>query len=71
MFCRIVGLCTVCVPGTQGGQKRVSDPPGTGVIDGSEPPSGCWESQQVLLTIELSLQSLIHFVFKELGYLTI
>jgi hypothetical protein len=30
--------CSTC-----GGQKRVSDPLGTGVIPGCELPCGCWE----------------------------
>jgi hypothetical protein len=47
-------------------QKRASDP----IIDGSEPPCGCWElnsgpleKQSVLLTAEPSLQP-NHLVFK-------
>lgn len=43
--------------------------PETGIIDGCEPTSGCWESnlgpfkeQKVLLTIELSRQPLYFFI---------
>lgn len=46
--------------------------PGTEVIDGCEPPDGCWElnlvslrEQQVLLTIELPLQLLKTKCLKE------
>ena len=56
----------VCAPLTclvrpEGGDRS----PGTGVTDSCEPPRGCWElnpgpleEQPVLLTDELSLQSL-------------
>jgi hypothetical protein len=47
-------------------QKRASDP----IIDGCEPPFGCWdlnsvplEEQSVFLTTELSLQ--LQDIFKE------
>lgn len=64
MVCPCVYLCTTCPPGVHSGQKRVLDvgTPGTGVTYGSEPSSGCWDSnpsllqdQQVLLTIECCL----------------
>lgn len=35
-------LCTTCIPGPSGGQKRVLDPLGTGVLGGCELLCGCW-----------------------------
>jgi hypothetical protein len=53
------------MPGASRGQKQASDSLGTGVIDGSEPPCGCWElnlgrlqEQPVLVTNEPSLKHL-------------
>lgn len=47
------------MPGAHRGQKMMSDPPGTGVINGCEPSSVSWEmnpyplkDQQVLLITE-------------------
>lgn len=53
-------ICTVCVLGAHRDQKRVSDPPSTGVIGGCRPtcvlgiePSSL-QQHQVLVTTELS-----------------
>ena len=68
-------------------QKRVSDPPGTGVINGCELPCVCWElnldpleKQQLFLVTEPSLQpskntaldvALNSIVFWHVGYLEV
>lgn len=74
-----VCLHTTWVFDAGGGQKRAGTPeeatdprrehwsPGTGIIDGCDLPSGCWESnplemQPVLRTTEKSLQSPICFI---------
>jgi hypothetical protein len=56
---------TMCVPGAWRGQKRASCFSESGVMDGCEPPYGCWDlnpglllEQQKLLTTESSLQYL-------------
>ena len=36
---RYVCMCTVCVSGACGGQKRTLEP----ITDGCEPPCRCWE----------------------------
>jgi hypothetical protein len=42
-------LCTMCLPGIHGGQKRVSDPLELGLhTDGCKLPRGYWESILVL-----------------------
>lgn len=68
--CLHVCLCTMCLPGAQGGQERASGRPGeglrsdlllTGVTASCELPCECWESnsgsseeQPVFLNFELS-----------------
>lgn len=59
-----VCMCTICVPGVQGGQKRALYPLGL-ELQTTEPPCRCWEpnqsslqEQSVFLTAELSLWSL-------------
>ena len=61
IFCLHGCLCSTCVPGVHGGQKRDIQP-GTGVTDGCELPHKFWdlnpgplEEQLVLLTTEPSL----------------
>lgn len=49
VFCLHVYVCTTCMPGAHGGQKRSLDSLGQEIhTDGCEPPSGFWESSQVL-----------------------
>lgn len=38
----VYSLCTTCVPGHHGGQKRTLDPPETGVLNCCVPPCGSW-----------------------------
>lgn len=59
-------VCVPCMPSALRDQKRDSETPRTRVKDGGEPPGKCWElslvalqEQQVLLTAEPSLQSLV------------
>lgn len=61
-----VYLCTVCMPGTHGVQKRASNSPSIRVTDGCELPCGCWESnwgplkEHVLSSTVPTLQPLNH-----------
>jgi hypothetical protein len=44
-------MCTMCMSGTIGKQKRVSDSPGTWVIDGCDLPCGYWESRSFVIAV--------------------
>lgn len=64
MFSLYICLCTACVPGALGGQKRASDS-GNGIADSCKHPYGCCElnpdslkEKLVLLTPETSHQPL-------------
>ena len=41
-------MCTVCVPGASGGQRRMAEPLGTAITDGLKPPYRYWELNAVL-----------------------
>ena len=62
VLCLHVCLCTPCMSGAHGSQKKGIRSPGTRVTVGCELPCGCWESntgplgeQSMLLTTEPSL----------------
>lgn len=66
----LVCLCATCMPGADGGQKRVLDPLGLELADaadqsyeGWELNSGPLEEQQVFLTIEPLLYSSLNLGF--------
>ena len=69
MFCLYVCLCTTCIPGDLGGQKRALEPLDPGA-DGCELPYGLWElnlgllQEQLMLSITSpTLQLLVTCVF--------
>lgn len=45
-------MFVIYMPGSQGCQKRVSDPLNNRVTDGCESPYGCWESKPGLLEVQ-------------------